>query len=202
MKVVRLLAMGSAIALAVIFLVRYGLDRSIAAYNSGNYQTAYSGLFPLAKIGNASAQYFLGQMFWNGTGVPLDKNEALKWLWLASDKGLSEAQTFLGKKYELGDIGSPDFVYAFHLYELAAKQGNVTAQASIASFYRDSKGMPKESVNIKLAYMWYNIASANGFKDGGRLRDLIARNFTEEEINELQSMATKCMNTNYKNCGH
>jgi len=140
-------------------------------------------------------------MFWNGTGVPLDKNEALKWLWLASDKGLSEAQTFLGKKYELGDIGSPDFVYAFHLYELAAKQGDAKAQASLANFYKYGKGMPENSINIKLAYMWYNIASANGFKDGARLRDLIGNNLTTDERKKLQAMATECMNTNYKNCG-
>ena len=51
-----------------------------------------------AEQGDAAAQYNLGIMYGNGTGVPQDDAEALRWYRLAADQGGT------GKAYQAGDI--------------------------------------------------------------------------------------------------
>jgi TPR repeat protein len=48
-----------------------------------------------AKAGNVNAQYNLGSCYLQGTGVAVDKVDAVKWLTLAAKGGLKEAQTLL-----------------------------------------------------------------------------------------------------------
>ena len=45
-------------------------QKGLAAYESGDYATALREWKPLAKQGNADAQYNLGLMYANGQGVP------------------------------------------------------------------------------------------------------------------------------------
>lgn len=44
------------------------LSTGTDAYSEGDYETAYREWEPLAKQGNAPAQYFLGEMFKRGRG--------------------------------------------------------------------------------------------------------------------------------------
>ncbi len=43
-----------------------------AAYDRGDYATALRLLRPLAELGNAAAQHYLGKMYADGMGVPQD----------------------------------------------------------------------------------------------------------------------------------
>ena len=61
------------------------------AYESGNYTTALHEWEPLAKNGNSSAQFNLGQMYRKGEGVPKDHKTAVWWYRLASEQGYSIA---------------------------------------------------------------------------------------------------------------
>ena len=56
-----------------------GLDEGVAAYHRGDYATALREWRPLAKQGNAKAQYHLGVMYSKGEGVPQDNAKALQW---------------------------------------------------------------------------------------------------------------------------
>jgi hypothetical protein len=49
--------------------------------------------------------------------------------------------------------------------------------------------------------MWFYIAAANRSDLGCELRDSVATKMTSEDISKAQSMAKKCMNSGYKNCG-
>ncbi len=49
-----------------------GFDEGWAAYQRGDYATALEEWLPLANSGNANAQYNLGIMYANGTGVAQD----------------------------------------------------------------------------------------------------------------------------------
>ena len=53
------------------------------AYESGDYATVFREWTPLAKQGNARAQYLLGSMCNEGLGVPQDYKAAAKWCRLA-----------------------------------------------------------------------------------------------------------------------
>ena len=49
-----------------------GFDEGFAAYERGDYATALEEWLPVAEQGDASAQYNLGLMYYNGEGVPQD----------------------------------------------------------------------------------------------------------------------------------
>ena len=48
------------------------LDKGVRAYQGANYSTALGVLMPLAKSGDAEAQFYLGKMYLDGTGVSRD----------------------------------------------------------------------------------------------------------------------------------
>ena len=71
-------------------------------YETGDYEKAAKLYDPLAKGGNAEAQYVLGMMYRAGRGVPHDYNEARKWYMLAAEQGHPIAQFYLGWIYVKG----------------------------------------------------------------------------------------------------
>ena len=54
-------------------------QKGLTAAQSGDFATALREWKPLAKQGNASAQYFLGLMYEDGKGVPKNNKTAVKW---------------------------------------------------------------------------------------------------------------------------
>ena len=72
------------------------------AEERGDYATALQVLRPLAKQGDAPAQYNLGTMYRNGQGVPQDYTKAANWYRKAAEQGLSTAQKTLAVLYHNG----------------------------------------------------------------------------------------------------
>ena len=62
-------------------------EDAVAAYQRGDYATAYALTRPLADEGVARAQFNLGVMYAKGQGVAQDYAEAAKWYRLAADQG-------------------------------------------------------------------------------------------------------------------
>ena len=87
-----------------------------------------------AAQGHAAAQYNLGLLFDNGTGVKLDKKKALKYYRLAADQGIAKAQCNSGIMYYSGEGVERDFGEAQRYLKLAAAQGNQRAQKALASW--------------------------------------------------------------------
>ena len=78
-------------------------DKAVAAYRSGNYETALQELRPLAEQGIAEAQFNLGFMYRNGKGVLQDYEQAFHWYRLAAEQGDAGAQYNLGIMYHNGE---------------------------------------------------------------------------------------------------
>ena len=55
-----------------------------------------------AEQGDAVAQYKLGVMYYDGSGVLQDYAEAVKWYREAAEQGHAIAQNSLGQMYDLG----------------------------------------------------------------------------------------------------
>ncbi len=78
------------LALAIVFVLGFvppawaNFRASVAAYNRGDYATAFREMKALAEQGNAAAQFNLGEMYNNGQGVRQDDSEAVKWYRLAA----------------------------------------------------------------------------------------------------------------------
>jgi uncharacterized protein len=61
--------------------------------------------FAATTFGDANAQYNLARMHLDGAGVDKDGREAVRWLFLAADKGHLQAQALLGQTLFLGREG-------------------------------------------------------------------------------------------------
>jgi TPR repeat protein len=70
-------------------------QKGLTAALSGDFATALREWKPLAKQGNADAQYNLGYMYQKGLGVPQDDKTAVKWYTLAAERGNANARTNL-----------------------------------------------------------------------------------------------------------
>jgi TPR repeat protein len=79
-----------------------GFDEGAAAYERGDYATAFEEMLPIAEQGDANAQFNLGFMYDNGEGVPQDYAEAVRWYRLAAEQGNAFAQVNLGIMYANG----------------------------------------------------------------------------------------------------
>ncbi|MDA8675336.1 sel1 repeat family protein [Alphaproteobacteria bacterium] len=75
------------------------IEKGITAYENKEYATALKLFRPLADDGDPEAQYYLGQMYENGQGVPTNKARAVVFYTLAIDQGNAEAQHNLGLMY-------------------------------------------------------------------------------------------------------
>lgn len=88
-----LLALGTAPARADAFA------DATAAYQRGDYETAFRLTKGLAERGDAVAQYQLGTMYLNGEGTRQNAAEATKWFRLAADQCDPRAQLSIGISY-------------------------------------------------------------------------------------------------------
>ena len=99
------------------------------------------------------AQDNLGACYVNGTGVPKDLKEAVRYFRLAADQGDAQAQLYLGGCYL---NGSGVLKEAVRYYRLAADQGNAHAQRYLGACYANGVGVPKD---IKEAVRYYQLAA-------------------------------------------
>ena len=111
------------------------------------------------------------------------------------EKGSPQAQVKLGRDYQ--DVN--DYDQAFKWYMLAAKQSYARAQLNLGLMY--SHGGMGVRQDYALAYMWLNIGAANGSSAAKRWRKKVAGNMTPQAIEKAQSLAKRCIKTNYKKCG-
>ncbi|MBT6256314.1 MAG: sel1 repeat family protein [Alphaproteobacteria bacterium] len=75
------------------------IEKGITAYENKEYATALKLFRPLADDGDPEAQYYLGNMYRNGEGVPTNKARAVVFYSLAIDQSNAEAQHNLGLMY-------------------------------------------------------------------------------------------------------
>ena len=83
-------------------VVAQDFEKGLNAYNIGDYATSLAEWVPLAEQGNSNAQYKLGVMYRQGTGVPFDNFEAVTWYLAAAKQGHARAQSNLGFMYRTG----------------------------------------------------------------------------------------------------
>lgn len=134
-------------------------EEGMKAYEASDYQSALQVWLPLAELGDADAQFLLGTMYDNGTGVTQDYNQAIKWYTLAAKQADSDAQTNLAYLYWTGKGVAKDFKESIKWYKLAAKQGDPIAQNNIGKSYQYGYGT---TIDYKQAVEWYLLAAQQG----------------------------------------
>lgn len=155
------------------------------AHQRNDYATALREWQPLAKQGQAAAQYQIGLLHANGQGVPKDDAQARQWYEKAANQGHALAQVNLGSLYDYGRGGSQDFRMAVRWYLRAANQENDLAQQKLGLLYERGDGVQKDFVK---AYMWYKLGTAKGRTPGTIRRDDLATRMTSDQLAEAKKL--------------
>ncbi|MDP3403943.1 MAG: hypothetical protein Q8S03_04575 [Brevundimonas sp.] len=130
-----------------------GVDTLIRAANLGEpqaqlklaglYQTGENGVAAdagesrlwarrAAEGGDPRGMHAFGMYLFDGVGGGRNRPEALDWLKKAADRGLVDSQYNVARIYENGDEGiAPDPAQAYRWYLIAARAGDVQAQAAV-----------------------------------------------------------------------
>ena len=160
-------------------------------YNNKDYKRARVILLRAARKGDRRAQFLLGEIFINGFGVDVDREQALRWYRSAAYKNEPSAQYQLARLYIEGqndaqaitllkaaavsghkeasnDLGwmfvegrASQEGSALNWFLRAARQELKASALNIAALY--SRGQEVEQ-NDRLAYMWMLIAEQFGGK--------------------------------------
>ena len=161
-------------------------EDGFAAYERGDYATAFAKFKGPAEQGYAFAQYNLGLMYEKGQGVAQDYEQAVFWYDKAAVQGATFAQTNLGVMYQKGQGVAKDYKQAVFWWEKAAAQEHAWAQYNLGLMYANGQGVPKDYVQ---AHVWWNLAASQGFDEAKKYRDLLEQRMTPQQIAEAQRIA-------------
>ncbi len=128
-----LAALSALLAAAILFarvVIAGPLEDGGAAYQRGEYETAYRLFSPLAEQGHVVAQFNLGVLFEYGLGVAQDYAEAARWYMKAAERGDEQAQYNVAVLYEKGtglplDLQSARYWYGKVLANPGADSGSL-----------------------------------------------------------------------------
>ena len=112
-----------------------------------------------AENGDPEAQYTLGTMYYDGSGVTQDYQIAASWMGKAAEQGLAKAQTFLGYLYETGEGVTQDYEKAVLWYRKSAEQGNAVGQCNLGYMYDFGLGVTQD---YEQAVLWYRKSAEQG----------------------------------------
>ena len=160
-------------------------QKGMEAYKKDDFANAIKEWILLGDDGNEKAQYFLGEIYYKGKGIPQDYKKALKWNTLSAKQGNKVAQYNLGIMYSFGLGVVPDYKTALKWYNLSSEQGNALAQYNLGRLYYLGQGVTE---NIVYAHMWANQSSINGFSMGEELTELLIELMSPVQIEEARQI--------------
>lgn len=142
-----------------------------------------------AEQGNPEYQWFLGSILLSRGEKEVDDLpytlEALKWLRISADKGFLKSQILLSVTLR-NDLRVIDVFESAKWRGKAAYQGDAGMQyLQGLSYLLGTKGVPRDDV---LAYMWFSLSTASGYKGTDHLIDLEVR-MTPQQIAQAQELA-------------
>lgn len=147
-----------------------------------------------AEIGDSDAQYNLGCYYASNVVVPVDYQEAIRWLRKAAEQGHASASFSLGASYEDGIGQEKNEIEAAKWYWKSLKRGEVFAAFQLGQLFEKGTGVPKNFVE---AYAFYNICASSN-SEGGRFlsvskRDELEHIMTKEQIAEGQKRSLEIL---------
>ena len=173
-----------------------------------------------AEQGYAVAQYNLGEMYATGRGVLQDYVTAYAWANITQANGIKGALKFksrLEKKMTADQIAEgkklsremleknpkllrapKDDREAVKRHRKAAEQGNAMAQLTLGVMYYKGEGVLKDYVT---AYAWWNIAAANGNANAKKVKPILAKQMTADQIAKAEELVKEMLKKNPKLLG-
>jgi TPR repeat protein len=110
-----------------------------------------------AAMGDAEAQFLIGQHLAAGKGAAQDLSEAVEWWHRAALQGYAQAQCALAGACLRGKGTPTDFQQAFGWFQKAAEQGDVKAQWNLGAMY--ASGGEGVAQDMRQAFAWCHSAA-------------------------------------------
>lgn len=120
------------------------LQAGIRMLQRGDCVAALKNFGEASRQGNHEAQYRIGLMYRDGTGIAADPAEAAYWFRKAGSNGHAEAQYEIALCFMNGKGVLQDTRVAAEWLWRAAEQGHPMASLLVARMYRDGVGMQKD----------------------------------------------------------
>lgn len=158
----------------------------VAAFQGGDYNSAYREWRPLAEQGNAAAQHNLGTLYNYGLGLEKDLVEAARWYRRAARSGNADAQTKMGVFLAQGLGLARDYALAAGWFREAAEQHHGEAQYNLGVLYATGSGVEKDRVQ---ALMWLALAEEAGVEQAARQRRLLIKEMPPGDVEEAALLA-------------
>ncbi|WP_230970432.1 tetratricopeptide repeat protein [Nitrogeniibacter aestuarii] len=159
---------------------------AIHEFQNGQGREAAPLFKQLATKDDSTAEYYLGEMYRLGDGVPRSGPEAVKWLTRAAEAGNTEAARQLGLLYLNGDDAVQDLSKARHWFNQAALHQDAIALRHLGTMNAQGLAGPADPI---LAYADYAAAAYEGDSVAVDLRDRQALSLTAEEQAHAESLA-------------
>ena len=130
---------------------------AMALGDQGDFEGEFTWARRAANLRYAEAEYWMGQMFEDGEGRPVDLQESFSWYQKAAEQGYAPAQLKLGEFYQYGNGREENYQEAKKWYEAAAENGEGEAMANLGHFYEHAVGVEKDYVQART---WYERGAA------------------------------------------
>ena len=168
--------------------VHADFNRGIFAYNNYDYQTARNEFRLAAVDGHAEAQYFLGEIYEGGIGVPIDYKQAYNWYGQAAKQEHAGAQARLASLYMSGLGIVRSLEDSFYWYLRSAENGYPLAQFEVGFMYARGQGTLVSKIE---AYRWLTTAASYGDPEAMDVREKLAAGMTYVETSRASRLASE-----------
>ena len=157
------------------------LKRAINAIVKNDFKRAFKILLPITENGNASANFYLGYLYFNGLGIVANEQEAKKHHLSAvktfkeqAQNGNYEAISKLGRILADGSqFENIDFLEELKWLKLASKNGCREASFMLGNIYNTGHKINDINksdffpiINKKEAFKWFKISATQGMAFG------------------------------------
>lgn len=155
-------------------------DEGVAAYDAGDFATAYRIWYELARDNDLAAMRNAAQLLRQGKGVAKDSKLAFRLYREAAEKGLVTAMANVGDMYMAGEGVERNPEAAAAWYARASTSGLSLAQYRLADMYLTGNGITKDEARARALL---ERAARNGY--GPAREKLKAMGVTLDENGEV-----------------
>ncbi|HEC11854.1 MAG TPA: sel1 repeat family protein [Acidiferrobacteraceae bacterium] len=158
-------------------------ETGLMAYRNAYFEEALRNWTPLAIDGDARAQFYLGEIYVDGMGVPINLHKAVRFYRQAAEQEHPGALARLGMLRARGRGVSQNYAKALAWYRRAAVLGDLDAQYRLGFLYEAGRGTQP---NLEHAFKWWAIAARWGDPDAAKERDRIKAQVNSQVLDSLQ----------------
>ena len=122
--------------------------------NKGEFERALPYFKKAAAQNDSEAQFFLGEIYFNGhDAVSQNYETAREWFLLAAAQNHAKAQFYLGMIYSEGYGVEANAEEAFQWYERSAQNGDMDALYNLACCYKEGFGIEQDLEKAQEIYI-------------------------------------------------